>query len=93
MREISKVWKEATSLTANSGSNASTVGIGGFPFEMIVLVLPLLALVVTAGSKNTRTRNMAHDSFTGHQNNRNAYRLVLVPNVGYVQVWKPSRDS
>jgi hypothetical protein len=90
----SGVVPQAPSLTADSGSNgSSTLAIGGFTFEMIGLVLPLLALVVTAGSRNKRTRNISHDSFTDHQNSRNAYRLVLVPNVGYVQVWKPDRDS
>jgi hypothetical protein len=90
----SRVVPQAPSLTADSGSSSgSTMVIGGFTFEMIGLLLPLLALVVTAGFRNTRTRNISHDSFTGHQNSRDDYRLVFVPNVGYVQVWKPIRDS
>src|SRR5260370_37530272 len=90
----SAVVSQATSLTADSGSNGThTVGIGGFTFEMIGLVLPLLALIGTTGSRNTRTKNIVHGSFTGHQNYRNTYRLVLVPNVGYVPVSKPIPDN
>jgi hypothetical protein len=85
---------QAPSLAADSGSSSGATMVNrGFTFEMIGLVLPLLALVVIACSRNTRTKNTVHDSFAGHQNNRNAYRLVLVPNLGYVQVWKPNRDG
>jgi hypothetical protein len=86
------VVSQPSSLTVDAGSNRRyTVGTGGFMVEMIGLVLPLLALIGAVGSRNTRTKNIFRDSFTVHQNARNAHCLVLVPNVGYVQVWKQSR--
>jgi hypothetical protein len=85
---------QTTSLTVDPGSNgASIVGTGGLTFGMIGLVLPLLVLIGTDGSRNTRAKNIVHDAFIGHPNRLDTHRIVLVPRVGYVQIWKPSRFS